>query len=134
MAKKIEELRESEFHQELGQKMCAAFIAQQQGIALNTALKKTRCLLAICGCCWLSSRDGALLKTQTVRFSASSRRRRPSSSCRVAEIGQDVNFYDRKEKLAQSVTDTRCRGLLYVQPVVTTTGSNHDSDEDEHGN
>lgn len=41
MAKKIEELRESEFHQELGQKMCAAFIAQQQGIALNTAFKKT---------------------------------------------------------------------------------------------
>lgn len=40
MAKKIEELRESEFHQELGQKFCAAFIAQQQGIALNTALKK----------------------------------------------------------------------------------------------
>ncbi|MFL6451509.1 MAG: hypothetical protein ACJ746_28100 [Bryobacteraceae bacterium] len=41
MAKRIEKLRESEFHQELGQKMCAAFIAQQQGIALNTALKKT---------------------------------------------------------------------------------------------
>ena len=40
MEKKIEELRESEFHQELGQKFCAAFIAQQQGIALNTALKK----------------------------------------------------------------------------------------------
>lgn len=41
MAKRIEELRESEFHRELGQKMCAAFIAQQQGIALNTAFKKT---------------------------------------------------------------------------------------------
>lgn len=41
MVKKIEELRESDFHQELGQKMCAAFIAQQQGIALNTAFKKT---------------------------------------------------------------------------------------------
>ena len=41
MRKRIEELRESEFHQELGQKMCAAFIAQQQGIALNTAFKKT---------------------------------------------------------------------------------------------
>ncbi len=41
MATKIEELRESEFHRELGQKMCAAFIAQQQGIALNTALRKT---------------------------------------------------------------------------------------------
>ena len=40
MEKKIEELRESEFHQELGQKFCAAFIAQQQGLALNTALKK----------------------------------------------------------------------------------------------
>ena len=36
-----EVLRDSEFHQELGQKMCAAFIAQQQGIALNTAFKKT---------------------------------------------------------------------------------------------
>lgn len=41
MAKKIEELRESDFHQELGQKICAAFIAQQQGIALSTAFKKT---------------------------------------------------------------------------------------------
>jgi hypothetical protein len=41
VAKKIEELRESEFHQELGQKMCAAFLAQQQGIALKTALEKT---------------------------------------------------------------------------------------------
>jgi hypothetical protein len=38
---KIDELRKSDFHQELGQKMCAAFIAQQQGVALNTALKKT---------------------------------------------------------------------------------------------
>jgi hypothetical protein len=40
VAQQIEELRESRFHQELGQKICAAFIAQQQGIALNTALKK----------------------------------------------------------------------------------------------
>ena len=40
MAKSIEELRQSTYHQELGQKMCAAFIAQQQGVALNTALKK----------------------------------------------------------------------------------------------
>lgn len=40
MTKKLEELRASNFHHELGQKMCAAFIAQQQGIALNTALKK----------------------------------------------------------------------------------------------
>lgn len=38
---KVDELRKSEFHQELGQKICAAFIAQQQGVALNTALKKT---------------------------------------------------------------------------------------------
>ena len=38
---KIDELRKSDFHQELGQKMCATFIAQQQGVALNTALKKT---------------------------------------------------------------------------------------------
>ena len=40
MTKTIQELRESEFHHELGQKMCAAFIAQQQGISLSTALKK----------------------------------------------------------------------------------------------
>ena len=41
MTTKIEELRESELHQELGQKMCAAFIAQQPGITLSTAFKKT---------------------------------------------------------------------------------------------
>ncbi len=41
MAKRIEELRDSEFHKELGQKLCAAFIAQQQGIGLNTAFKRT---------------------------------------------------------------------------------------------
>jgi hypothetical protein len=40
MAKNTEELRRSAYHQELGQKMCAAFVAQQQGIALNTAIKK----------------------------------------------------------------------------------------------
>ena len=38
--KTLEDLRRSEFHQELGQKMWAAFLAQQQGISLNTALKK----------------------------------------------------------------------------------------------
>ena len=38
--KSIEELRQSDYHQELGRKMCAAFIAQQQGVTLNTAFKK----------------------------------------------------------------------------------------------
>ena len=41
MTKAIGELRKSEFHHELGQKMCAAFIAQQQGISVSTALKKS---------------------------------------------------------------------------------------------
>jgi hypothetical protein len=36
----LNELRQSAFHQELGRKMCAAFIAQQQGVSLGTALKK----------------------------------------------------------------------------------------------
>lgn len=40
MAKTIEELRQSPYHQQSGQKMCAAFVAQQQGISLNTAVKK----------------------------------------------------------------------------------------------
>jgi hypothetical protein len=40
MTKTIEELRKSEFHHELGEKMCAAFIAQQQGVSLSTAHKK----------------------------------------------------------------------------------------------
>lgn len=40
MVKTLEELRQSPYHRQLGQKMCAAFVAQQQGIALNTALKK----------------------------------------------------------------------------------------------
>jgi hypothetical protein len=39
VSKTLEELRQSSFHQELGRKMCAAFVAQQ-GVTLNTALKK----------------------------------------------------------------------------------------------
>jgi hypothetical protein len=40
MTKSIAELRKSSYHQQLGRKLCAAFIAQQQGIALDTAFKK----------------------------------------------------------------------------------------------
>jgi hypothetical protein len=40
VSKTLEELRQSSFHQELGRKMCAAFVAQQQGVTLGTALKK----------------------------------------------------------------------------------------------
>jgi hypothetical protein len=40
MKKSIEELRRSPYHQELARKMCAAYIAQQQGVTLNTAVKK----------------------------------------------------------------------------------------------
>ena len=40
MSRTLEELRHSPYHQELGRKMCAAFVAQQQGITLNTAMKK----------------------------------------------------------------------------------------------
>ena len=40
MTMSLVELRRSPFHQELARKMCAAYIAQQQGIALNTAMKK----------------------------------------------------------------------------------------------
>jgi hypothetical protein len=40
MAKTLQELRNSPYHQQLGRKMCAAFVAQQQGIALSTAFKK----------------------------------------------------------------------------------------------
>jgi len=36
----LEELRASDYHQQLGQKMCAAFVAQQQGISVSSALKK----------------------------------------------------------------------------------------------
>ena len=40
MTKTLEDLRKSAFHVALGQKMCAAFVAQQQGISLQTAAKK----------------------------------------------------------------------------------------------
>jgi hypothetical protein len=40
MTMSLAELRRSPYHQELARKMCAAYIAQQQGIALNTAMKK----------------------------------------------------------------------------------------------
>ena len=38
--KSIEELQKSLYNQQLGRKVCAAFIAQQQGIKLETALAK----------------------------------------------------------------------------------------------
>ena len=40
MTKTLKDLRKSEFHVALGQKMCATFIAQQQGISLHTASRK----------------------------------------------------------------------------------------------
>jgi len=40
MKRSLEELRHSPFHQELARKMCAAYIAQQQGTTLDTAIKK----------------------------------------------------------------------------------------------
>ena len=36
----IDELRNSPYHQQFARKLCAAFVAQQQGITLGTALKK----------------------------------------------------------------------------------------------
>jgi len=40
ITKPLEELRNSPYHHQLGLKMCAAFIARQQGIKIDTALKK----------------------------------------------------------------------------------------------
>jgi|HubBroStandDraft_6_1064221.scaffolds.fasta_scaffold1681766_1 hypothetical protein len=40
MSRTLEELRQSSFHQELGRKMYAAFMAQQQGVTAGTALKR----------------------------------------------------------------------------------------------
>jgi len=40
ISKSIEDLKKSPYHQQLGRKVCAAFIAQQQGIKLDTARKK----------------------------------------------------------------------------------------------
>ena len=41
MTKTLEELRNSCYHQQLGRKVFAAFVAQQQRIALSTAFKNT---------------------------------------------------------------------------------------------
>ncbi len=40
MNKSIKQLRQSMYHKQLGQKLCAAYVAQQQGITLETASKK----------------------------------------------------------------------------------------------
>lgn len=40
MKKTIDEFRESPYHQQFARKLCAAFLAQQQGISLGTAVKK----------------------------------------------------------------------------------------------
>lgn len=37
--KTLDELRNSSYHQELGQKLWAAYLAQQQGISMTSALK-----------------------------------------------------------------------------------------------
>jgi hypothetical protein len=50
MTKTIDELRKSAYHQQLGRKLCAAFFAQQQGTALDTAFKKVPDPIADC---WL---------------------------------------------------------------------------------
>ena len=38
--KTIDELRSCSYHEELGQKLFAAYLAQQQGISMNAALKQ----------------------------------------------------------------------------------------------
>jgi hypothetical protein len=38
--KSIDELRRSSYHPQLGRNLCAGWIAQQQGIRLDTAFKK----------------------------------------------------------------------------------------------
>ena len=38
--KTIVELRASPYHQQLGRKLCAAFVAHQQGTRIDTALRK----------------------------------------------------------------------------------------------
>ncbi len=47
--KTIEELRRSPYHQQLGSNVCAAFIARQQGIKLDTALRRLTNRSAISG-------------------------------------------------------------------------------------
>jgi hypothetical protein len=56
--KKLDELRSSDYHRQLGQKMWAAFLAQQQGISLNSAVKKIE---GPVGDVWLLVADFALL-------------------------------------------------------------------------
>jgi len=36
----MDELRNSPYHQQFARKLCAAFVAQQEGISLGTAFKK----------------------------------------------------------------------------------------------
>jgi len=40
LTRSLEELRGSSYHQQLGRKVCAAFVAQQQGTRIDTALRK----------------------------------------------------------------------------------------------
>jgi hypothetical protein len=49
MTKSTNELRNSAYHQQFGRKLCAAFIAQQQGITLETAFRKVPDPIAIPG-------------------------------------------------------------------------------------
>ena len=65
--KSLDELRSSNYHQELGQKMWAAFLAQQQGISLSSAVKKVG---GPVGDLWLMVADFALQDIQRRRGTA----------------------------------------------------------------
>jgi hypothetical protein len=56
----VKKLRGSQYHQELGRKMCAAFVAQQQGVTLNTAYKRVPDQV---GDLWLMMADFAVRMT-----------------------------------------------------------------------
>jgi hypothetical protein len=60
LTRSLEELRDSSFHQQLGLKVCAAFVAQQQGTKLDTALRK---LEEPVGDLWLAIAEMILLGT-----------------------------------------------------------------------
>jgi hypothetical protein len=56
--KTLDELRNSSYHQELGQKLWAAYLAQQQGISMTSALKLAEDRV---GDAWLMVAELALL-------------------------------------------------------------------------
>jgi hypothetical protein len=107
--KTLDELRDSSYHQELGKKLWAAYLAQQQGISVASAIKKVDG--PVCDE-WLMVAELALLAHES----------------RVGHFLADQTVYDQFAKTYQAICRGRrgCRSLQFkVGETATNDGRRH---------